>query len=161
MSSGDSQCDFFSLVSFLTPFYILDRVLISPFKLNISKDDFFPSLHAQLSRFVLKITSPSLYRCACTFCFLHRRSPLNLIASVTLWGEKKCPLKCCSFPEITPYFEYVLRLHSKEKKKITLSTAFCHSYIKLQHGAAHLSSPLGLCSRSTMSVQRIIDIQPL
>lgn len=47
----------------------------------------------------------------------------------------------------------------QQRKNLTLSTTLCHSYTKLQHGAPHLSSPLGLCSRNTRSVQRIIDFQ--
>lgn len=86
MISHDRQQFFFNT------FYILDHIPIPLFKLNISKDDFFPSSHAQLTRFGVKIPSSSLDRWTCTFCFLHTRSPLNLIAMVTLWGEKKWPL---------------------------------------------------------------------
>lgn len=87
-------------------------------------------------------------RWTCTFCFLHRRSPLNLISRSPSNGKEMANKKHL----------YDLRLPSKEKK-ITLSTTLCHWY-KLQHGACYLSSLLGLWRR-TMSVQRIAAIQPL
>lgn len=136
------------VVFFFNTFYILDHVLISPTSLKMTFSFSAFSTHPACG----ETHFSSLDRWTCNSWFFHRRSPLNPTARGNPVRGKEMPIKKLLISRNHTCLLWICAQAPQQRQKLTLSTTLCHSYIKLQHGAPHLSSPLGLCSRNTRSV---------
>lgn len=105
-------------------------------------DEFFPSLHPQLIWLMVKITSLPV-----ALLFLLPPQEVTLKSQGHPLREKHRSIKKASHFQKSHLF--TLKTCSgctAKKKKNHLVSTLCHSYIKLEHEAQHLSSLSGLYS---------------